>query len=140
MTSLRRAHRRGEEPEGPSIRVLRLPGTADAALRELLAGIEEEGVPAIVRAPDETVAPAADIAAAAHVTACASTLRVGVVLAPAAACVQLAALPPDATPLLHRSDPTPDALRRLGHDAARLVKTVPLTPSPTDPTPDRSLR
>lgn len=170
MSGLRRGHRPGEQPEGPSIRVLRLPDATDAALRELLAGIEEEGVPVTVHAataggaplspgdasggPPRTAADGAPvphapadgtpvvepIAAAAHRAARAATLRVGVAVSADAACVQLAALPADAPPLLHRVTPGPDALRRLGQDAARLVKSVPLTPSPTDPTPDRSLR
>lgn len=56
------------------------------------------------------------------------------------ACVQLAALPAEAPPLLRRTAPGPEQLRRLGQDAARLVKAVPLTASPTDPTTDRSPR
>lgn len=129
MSALRRGHRRGEEPDGPAVRVVRLPGARDADLRELLAGLEEEGVPALVAdAPDGPPAPAA------HAAAAGSTLRVGVALGPDAACATLPRLPADA-PLLHRDAPDADALRRLGQDAARLVKTVPLTDDPTDRSP-----
>lgn len=141
MSDLRRPHRRGEEPDPPSIRVVRWPDADDVALRELLAGIEEEGVPASVAILDPGAAhDVAALAAAAHLAARSGTLRVGVALSSDDACVQLAALPADAPPLLHHAAADLDALRRLGQDAARLVKNTPLTPSPTDPTPDRSLR
>jgi predicted O-methyltransferase YrrM len=129
MSALRRGHRRGEEPDGPAIRIARLPGAPDAALRELLAGVEEEGVPALVADDDGRA-----LTAAAHAAAAASTLRVGVAVGPQAACATLSRLPEDA-PLLRRERPDADALRRLGQDAARLVKTVPLTDHPTDRSP-----
>ncbi|WP_051160561.1 glycerol dehydratase reactivase beta/small subunit family protein [Patulibacter americanus] len=134
---LRRGRRRDEDTAGPAIRVARLPGAADGALRELLAGLEEEGVPATVvdaDAPSAAVSTAAALAAAAHAAAGASTLRVGVALDAEHACVTVPRLP-DAAPFLHGDATDPFALRCLGQDAARLVKTVPLTDHPTNRSP-----
>lgn len=125
---LRRGRRRDEDAAGPAIRVARLPGATDAALRELLAGLEEEGVPATV------VGAAEPLAAAAHAAARASTLRVGVALGAEHACVTVPRLP-DAAPFLRGDATDPIALRCLGQDAARLVKTVPLTDHPTNRSP-----
>jgi anti-sigma factor RsiW len=136
---LRRGRRRDEDREGPTIRVARLSGATDAALRELLAGLEEEGVPATVVAGVESAAApppetAEALAAAAHAAARASTLRVGVALDAEHACVTVPRLP-DARPLLRGDATDPIALRCLGQDAARLVKTVPLTDHPTNRSP-----
>ncbi|WP_210494832.1 glycerol dehydratase reactivase beta/small subunit family protein [Patulibacter sp. SYSU D01012] len=127
MSDLRRGPRR-DEARRRSVLVARLSGAGDRALRDVLAGLEEEGVPADVE-PAE-----GPLAACAHAAAGRAALRVGVALGPAEACVHAVALPADA-PLLHRRDPDADALRRLGQDAARLVKTVPLTLSPDDRSP-----
>lgn len=149
---LRRGRRRDEDAAGPAIRVARLPGATDIALRELLAGLEEEGVPALVVAhpddeprdddatadagPEDADRPSAPdpLAAAAHAAARSSTLRVGVALDAERACVTVPRLP-DAAPFLRGDATDPLALRCLGQDAARLVKTVPLTDHPTNRSP-----
>lgn len=107
-----------------------------AALRELRAGLEEEGVPCRVLAADaHALAPAdpaaADAALLAHAAACASPVSVGLGLSAETACLHLPQLPPGA-PLLSVSVrvPEPERLRALGHNAARLVAGVPLKELP----------
>jgi hypothetical protein len=120
-----------------------------AALRELRAGLEEEGVPCRVLAADAPGtgpaaaspvcdAPAladaagpADAAQLAHEAACASPVSVGLGLSAELACLHLPQLPPSA-PLLSVSVrvPEPERLRALGHNAARLVAGVPLKELP----------
>jgi hypothetical protein len=104
--------------ERPAI-VVRCAGP-DAVLRAVLAGIEEEGVPASV-VPD-----AGDTVAMAHRAACESPLGVGVGIgATGAVCVHHAKLDP-ASPPLYSEDA--DAGRHLGHNAARIVTVIPLIP------------
>ena len=88
-------------------------------LRELTAGMEEEGVPFRVEKAAAEAGGAAELAyAAAH----ASTLDVGIgVDAVGHICVHHAKLPPDAPALTG----PPRHARSLGHNAARLVTGIP---------------
>lgn len=97
------------------------PGCAQA-LHEVCAGIEEEGIH--FRAVE---LQAADAAALAHEAAKRSQLLVGVGVAQTELCVQFAALPADA-PLerLSVGANEPECQRHVGHNAARLVKIMPL--------------
>lgn len=120
-------------PEPPTVMVLlAADGTHDAhALREVLAGLEEEGVPATV----ETVrprdrgscgGPADDCVGLAERAAEHSSLEVGVGIAPGGLCLTHRALRAR-SPLEHLPAPVvADRARRLGHDAARLVTGIPL--------------
>lgn len=93
---------------------------ASAALREVRAGLEEEGVPCRVTQSH------GDAVALAWAAATTSPVSVGVGLDADAACLHLPQLPPDA-PLLRLAAPhDPERLRALGHNAARLVKGAPL--------------
>jgi propanediol dehydratase-reactivating factor small subunit len=97
------------------------PGCAKA-LHEVCAGIEEEGMH--FRAVELQAAGAAGLA---HEAAMRSQLLVGVGVDEGELCVQLAALPPDA-PLerLRVGSDEPACQRHVGHNAARLVKVMPL--------------
>lgn len=113
---------------GPAV-FLQLAGQVPAAaLREVRAGLEEEGVPCRVVSLDQSTADAALLA---HAAACASPVSVGLGLSADAACLHLPQLPPGA-PLLSVSVrvPEPERLRALGHNAARLVAGVPLKELP----------
>jgi propanediol dehydratase medium subunit len=91
------------------------------ALSLVLAGLEEEGVPARV----ERVTGIATAAALAHRGAGSSVLDVGVgIAADGTVCVHHVKLPAG-EPALRTCDPA--RYRDLGHDAARIVKVVPLT-------------
>jgi propanediol dehydratase-reactivating factor small subunit len=86
-------------------------------LREINAGMEEEGVP--FRVEEAQTGSAAELA---HAAAHASTLDVGVgVDAAGNICVHHAKLPPDAPALTG----PPQHARSLGHNAARLVTGIP---------------
>jgi hypothetical protein len=86
-------------------------------LRELTAGMEEEGVPFRVEK-----AEAGGAAELAHAAAHASTLDVGIgVDAAGHICVHHSKLPPDAPALTG----PPEHARSLGHNAARLVTGIP---------------
>ena len=102
----------------PMVVVLHRSGPDNrCCLRQISAGLEEEGVP--FRAQEAATGSAAELAyAAAH----ASTLGVGVGLDAAGnICVHHAKLPPDAPALTG----PPQQARSLGHNAARLVTGVP---------------
>ncbi len=103
-------------------------GGGAATLREVLAGMEEEAVPAVVetaRAPGAGH-PAQDCVDLAERAAERSVLEVGVGIAGDGVCLTHRALPPRA-PLEHLAAPVGlDRARRLGHDAARLVTGFPL--------------
>jgi Dehydratase medium subunit len=96
-------------------------------LRELTAGLEEEGVPFRVEEAEaagaaEAEAEAGGAAELAHAAAHASTLDVGIgVDAAGHICVHHAKLPPDAPALTG----PPRHARSLGHNAARLVTGIP---------------
>jgi propanediol dehydratase-reactivating factor small subunit len=97
------------------------PGCAEA-LREICAGIEEEGIHSRTIALETTNATALAYEAASR-----STLLVGVGVDQGELCVHVAALPAD-TPLEHRKASSRERAcqRHIGHNAARLAKAMPL--------------
>jgi Dehydratase medium subunit len=97
------------------------PGCA-GALREICAGIEEEGIHFQTIALERT-----DATALAYEAASRSSLLVGVGVAQGELCVHVAALPADA-PLERRTARPRDLAcqRHIGHNAARLAKAMPL--------------
>ena len=113
--------RDGGQPDKPSIRVL--SHAAGPIEIEVLAGIEEEGVPSLVERPDG----ADDADALAKMAAGRSSLSVGVGIgANGDVCVRhdklVAALPE----LSSAGAADPATARRLGHNAARIVVGIPL--------------
>jgi len=97
------------------------PGCA-RTLREVCAGIEEEGI------HFRTVSlEATDAAALAHEAASRSPLLVGVGVHESELCVHTAALPADAPVERHAVSSHERACQRhVGHNAARLAKVMPL--------------
>ncbi|MDN5913618.1 MAG: glycerol dehydratase reactivase beta/small subunit family protein [Pseudonocardia sp.] len=89
-------------------------------LREVAAGIEEEGVPYDLRSGS-----GADPVALAHTAAHASPLDVGVGVSARGISVHHAKLPAD-RPVAHAREATHAVGRRMGHDAARIVTGLPL--------------
>ncbi len=91
-----------------------------ALLRELCAGMEEEGV--LYELVPATVGELSVLARAASLS---STLGTGLAL-----CERSAALytrgAPDSVPVLLRENMTEDVARALGQSAARLIKKMPL--------------
>jgi hypothetical protein len=101
------------------------PEPSDRILREVRAGLEEEGVPCDVHRYEET-----DAVALAHRAARDSPLDVGVGVTGDGLCVHHAKLPRDRPVRSERAAAPPDA-RLLGHDAARVVTGLPLKLSDT---------
>lgn len=97
------------------------PGCAKA-LREICAGIEEEGIHSQTIALERTNATALAYEAASR-----SSLSVGVGVAQGELCIHVPALPADA-PLERRTASSGDRAcqRHIGHNAARLAKAMPL--------------
>lgn len=113
--------REGGQPVKPAILVLSV--SSGAVEDHVLAGIEEEGVPAIVERPNEPRA-AEDLAveAALH-----SSLRVGVGIDNAGrVCIQHEKLPHLLPDLLYNDAVDLSCARNAGHNAARIVVGVPL--------------
>ncbi len=111
----------GGQPEKPAILVLsRSSGQLES---EVLAGIEEEGVPAVVERPagdEDAMALACDAAGR-------SSLSVGVGIDSAGrVCVHHDKLPQPLAELMAPAGAASGALRILGHNAARIVVGVPL--------------
>lgn len=92
----------------------------DAKLREVQAGIEEEGVPYMVSRSDEQNATALSCHAAGQ-----SQLGVGVGIGPESICVHYIKLPAGEPLFSTGGVNTPDEWRRCGYNAARLVKGIP---------------
>ncbi len=118
MSELRRGTGRGSgQPEPPYVLVA---GSADDDLvRAALAGIEEEGVPSRV------VPPRGDSEAAARAAAQTAPLDVGLAVVDGAVCLTHAKFP-DGHLVDRVVDASPVEARLLGHDAARIVLSVPL--------------
>ncbi len=112
-----------DRPEPPVI-VVRHGGAPPAAVREVRAGAEEEGVPTRV----EEVAPGRHAATAlAHAAALASPLEVGVGIdATGEVAVHHASLPPPTPALTVATGGGPPQWRRAGAVAARIVTGLPI--------------
>jgi hypothetical protein len=102
----------------------------DRVLREVQAGLEEEGVPFDVHAYEQT-----DPCALAHQAARDSPLDVGLGVTDDGLCVHHAKLPRD-RPVCRDPIGESAAARRVGHDAARVVTGVPLKLSDASPETD----
>ena len=114
----------GSQPEKPAILVLSCG--REAIENEVLAGIEEEGVPSLVERPGG----GADAQTLARLAAGRSSLSVGVGIDDhGGVCVQHDKL---AEPLPELTSPAadPGAARVLGHNAARIVVGIPLRSQP----------
>jgi hypothetical protein len=109
--------------ERPAVLVYRQRGAPPAALREVCAGVEEEGVPAeVVDAPDGLTATAL-----AHAAAQASRLEVGIGVDTAGAtAVHHGKLPLENPPATAGPDAAAPDRRRIGRVGARVVKHLPL--------------
>ena len=109
--------REGGQPEPPYLLVV---GRADDDLvRAALAGIEEEGV------LSRLAVPQGSSEAAARAAARAAPLEVGLSVVDGAVCLTHAKLPHGHV-VASAVGATPVEARRLGHDAARIVISVPL--------------
>ena len=108
------------------------PEPSERVLREVRAGLEEEGVPFDVRRYEQT-----DPCALAHEAARDSPLDVGVGLTDEVLCVHHAKLPREHA-VCSESTATEGSARRLGHDAARIVTGLPLKLSGASPETDPS--
>lgn len=109
--------------ERPSIEVHLSEELTEAQLAEVLYGIEEEGIPYIVRR-----VPRSGVAAAAHAAAIASRLGVGVGAAGGEIAITTEKLPPGQPYIIHSLNRTPASDRAIGTNAARIVKRIPLRP------------
>ncbi|WP_100497943.1 glycerol dehydratase reactivase beta/small subunit family protein [Geodermatophilus chilensis] len=107
----------------PAVLVYRHPAAPASVLRQVCAGVEEEGVPT-----DVTDVPGPDDATAlAHAAAGESRLGVGIGLdAAGAAAVHHGTLPEQAPVLTTPAQALPSDWRRVGRVAARVVKHLPL--------------
>ena len=112
--------------ERPAVLVYRDRRSPSAVLREVCAGVEEDGVPTeVADAPDEL--DAADATALAHRAAQVSRLEVGIGLdASGAVTVHHGKLPAGSPPLVTGFDAGPPEWRRAGRSGARIVKGLPL--------------
>lgn len=112
--------------EGPAIAVHVQPGhREDVALAEILWGMEEEGVPWVIKERES-----ADVKALGYEAAQASRLGVGLgVSREGEVTLHFHRLPPE-RPLfeVRAGKKQPDLYRRLGSNAARLVKGIPFKP------------
>jgi hypothetical protein len=112
--------------------VYRHPDAPPAALREVCAGAEEEGVPTVVAPVGEApagsdAAAGGDATALAHAAALASRLDVGIGLdAGGMAVVHHAKLPARSPAATTGPGAAPPDWRRAGRTAARVVKGLPL--------------
>lgn len=117
------ARNEGQLSDPPAVVVAYRPHPGcEQALHEVCAGIEEEGMRFLA-----VELAAADAAALAHQAAMRSQVLVGVGIDQGELCAHFAALPADA-PLerLKEGSDEPACQRHIGHNAARLVKVMPL--------------
>jgi hypothetical protein len=111
----------GGQPEKPAILVL--SSASGPVENEVLAGIEEEGVPSIVERPRRQE----DARALANSAAARSSLSVGVGIdADGCVCVQHDKLPKPLSELFSSGPAVQSVARILGHNAARIVVGIPL--------------
>ena len=105
----------------PSIIICTYPHTGcEAKLRELRAGMEEEGVPCLL-----VDAAAADAVALAHKGAHVSPLGVGIGISPDSLCVHYQKLPEHQPLFVLTGAGSRAEWRAFGYNAARLVKGLP---------------
>jgi hypothetical protein len=115
----------GGQPDKPAILVL--SSGADALEREVLAGIEEEGVPYLVEHVVERPTGGDDARGLAKLAASRSSLSVGVGIdARGRVCVQHELLAEPPSGLFTSGFAARGCARTLGHDAARIVVGIPL--------------
>jgi hypothetical protein len=111
----------GSQPEKPAILVLSCG--SESIENEVLAGIEEEGVPSVVERPGGV----ADAQTLARLAAGRSSLSVGVGIDDrGGVCVQHDKLAEPLPELTSPAAENPSAARVLGHNAARIVVGIPL--------------
>jgi hypothetical protein len=111
-----------EDPEVPSVVLFRRADAPPEVLREVCAGVEEEGVPArVVGGPE-----GADAVALAYAAARESRLEVGVGLGDRAVAVHHAKLPERSPAQVVPAEAGAGGWRRAGRSAARIVKGLPL--------------
>lgn len=116
----------GGQPDKPAILVLSGGGAGEIE-REVLAGIEEEGVPYVVETPTGDDAAPADARALAQRAAGRSSLSVGVGIDERGrVCVQHQKLADQLSVLSSSGAAGPSWARTLGHNAARIVVGIPL--------------
>ncbi|MDU4961642.1 MAG: glycerol dehydratase reactivase beta/small subunit family protein [Sporomusaceae bacterium] len=108
------------QSEKPVIALLAVahPGCS-AKLRELRAGMEEEGVPCLL-----VEVAGGDAAQMAYDGACGSQLGVGIGVSETAICIHYRKLPPEQPLFVCRGGDAAE-WRRCGYNAARLVKGLP---------------
>ena len=117
--------REGGQPERPAVHVLSV--AAGPVEREVLAGIEEEGVPFVLSRP----AADTDADELAHTAARGSPLDVGVGIdRHGRVCIRHEMLTAPMPDLECDGGASVDAARAAGHNAARIVVGVPLRLSP----------
>ncbi|WP_425060122.1 hypothetical protein SCACP_07700 [Sporomusa carbonis] len=110
----------------PSIIVCTFPhANCDAKLRELQAGMEEEGIPYSLLNGDRN-----DAVALAYQGAQASPLGVGVGISPAGMCIHYHKLPALQPLFTLTGEGTAADWRQFGYNAARLVKGLPFKDKP----------
>ncbi len=115
-----------ERPEPPYVVVA--GDRSSPLLRAALAGLEEEGVPGRVvtlPSPAALLDELSDALAAARWAAARSPLEVGLAITADAACLTHAKFAAGHA-IEHLRSPRPGDVRRLGHNAARVVCCVPL--------------
>ena len=96
-------------------------------IREVQAGMEEEGIPCLVVQAEEF-----DAVALAYQGACASKLEVGLGIGAEGLCIHYSKLP-ERQPLFALNVPgTPVHWRQYGYNAARLVKGIPFKGQPVE--------
>ncbi|MDF2569452.1 MAG: dehydratase medium subunit [Sporomusa sp.] len=112
----------------PSIIICAFPHEdCEAKLREIQAGMEEEGVPCSLLTGEEM-----DAIALAYRGAHASPLGVGVGISPLGMCIHYQKLPERQPLFLLDSEDNLAEWRRFGYNAARLVKGLPFKEKQTE--------
>ncbi|MBP2654450.1 MAG: dehydratase medium subunit [Firmicutes bacterium] len=104
----------------PSVIIYVKPhGGQEAKVREVQAGLEEEGIPSVLRSGD------GDAVGLAHRGAVESQLEVGVGVDADTMSVHMRKLPSDKPLFVSADRENPIVWRHLGYNAARLVKGIP---------------
>lgn len=107
----------------PTIHILTGPGASPAVLRDVMLGLEEEGVPCEV-----AERPAGDALALAWEAAQASRLEVGIGLDGETLILHYDKLQPSSPLFQVSAQAGSETARALGANGARLVKRLPLKP------------